>query len=120
MDRPQLPTEPSPHRDIGPYESAEQARAQLNATVYGIPAGHAAPGFAGELTLMEALSLAGIEVSGWEDTQRQDIVRALSPEAAQVIARLDPPRSCRRPGPRLTPPLRDPWRVISGAATPWR
>ena len=89
MDRQLLPqddTEPSPLRDLGPYLSADQARAQLTATTYGIPADHAAPGFHGELVLAEALMMTGVQVTGWEDIQRQEIVRTLSPETVQVIA----------------------------------
>lgn len=89
MDRQLLPqdvTDPSPVRDIGPYLSADQARAQLTATTYGIPAASAAPGFHGELVLAEALMLAGVQVTGWEDVQRQEIVHTLSPETVQVIA----------------------------------
>lgn len=73
-------------RDIGPYESIEQARAQIAATTHGIPATDSARGFIGELVLMEALLLAGVQISAWEDVVRQEVVAALSPEAAQVIA----------------------------------
>src|SRR5689334_14607722 len=79
-------SEPTWRRDVGPYESAEQARAQVAATTYGIPAAAAAPGFAGEMVLMEALLLAGVQVAGWEDTVRADLVRMIAPETAQVIA----------------------------------
>lgn len=77
--------EPSAIRDVGPYESIEQARAQLDAVLHGIP-GMDAPGAAGEVVVTEALLLAGVQISGWEDVQRREIMRAVSPEDAQVIA----------------------------------
>lgn len=78
--------EPSPRRDVGPYQSQEQARAQVAASTFGIPAALAAPGFAAELVLTEALMMGGVQVSGWEDIQRQEIIQRLDPETAQVIA----------------------------------
>lgn len=80
------PTEPSPFYDPGPYESAEQARAQVAASTHGIPATQVAPAFAGELVLMEALLRAGVRVSPWEGSVRDEIIRTMGPAAAQVIA----------------------------------
>jgi hypothetical protein len=95
--------EPSAVRDVGPYESAAQARTQLAATTYGIPAANASPGFASELVLMEALTMGGVPVSGWEDVQRGEIIRALDPEMVQVIAgwilRAHLAGAAREPGP---------------------
>src|SRR5205085_9874413 len=80
------PDEPTRGRDVGPYESREQAAAQVQAVTFGVPGTGQAPGFAGELVLMEALMLGGVQVSGWEDVQRQEIVRTLDPEVVQVLA----------------------------------
>jgi hypothetical protein len=78
--------EPSPIRNVGPFESADEAHAQASAATYGIPSGDAVPGFAGELILMEALMLGGVQVSAYEDIERATLVRMISPEVAQVIA----------------------------------
>lgn len=80
--------EPSPFLDPGPYLSKEQAADQVAAVLHGIPGATdgSAPGFAGELVLMEALLRADVEVGGWEDVARQEIVRILPVEVVQVIA----------------------------------
>ena len=78
--------EPTAIRDNGPYRSADQARAQIDATLHGIPEAHTAPGFAGELILMNALLMTGVQISSWEDVQRQSILAAVPTEAVQVIA----------------------------------
>jgi hypothetical protein len=78
--------EPSPIRNVGPFESADEARAQVEANMFAIPQAHTAPGFAGELVLMESLMMAGVQVSAYEDVERATLVRMISPEVAQVIA----------------------------------
>ena len=78
--------EPTPVRDVGPYKSREQASAQFQALTFDIPPARQAPGFASELVLMEALLISGVQVSGWEDVQRQEIIRALNDETVQMIA----------------------------------
>ena len=81
-----MSTEPSPIMDPGPYLSREQAGTQVAAILYGIPDHLTAPGFAGELILMDALHKAGVQVGGWEDVARQEITSKLDPEVIQVIA----------------------------------
>lgn len=85
MTVPDSASEPTWQRDLGPYESVEQARAQVEAVTYGLP-GEWAPGAKGELVLMEALTMAGVQVSAYEDVERDTLVRMVSPEVAQVIA----------------------------------
>lgn len=80
-----MTTEPSPYRDPGPYQSTKQALQQATAILHDITQLQA-PGAAGELLLMEALTLTGVQVSGWEDVQRLDLVRALPLETVQTIA----------------------------------
>ncbi|WP_433304784.1 hypothetical protein ACQP2F_16235 [Actinoplanes sp. CA-030573] len=78
--------EPAGRRDLGPYQSADQARAQLTAIIQAIPAAERDLSVAGEVVLVEALLLVGVTMSGWEDAVRQRIVHSLPPEAAQVVA----------------------------------
>lgn len=57
--------EPTPIRDNGPYESAEQAQAQFLAQSFGIP--DPRDGSLANLVVREACLLTGVEVSGFEE-----------------------------------------------------
>jgi hypothetical protein len=82
-----MTSEPTPIRDNGPYRDHAQARAQFAATAYGIPAGDTAQLSAvAALLLAEALLLAGVQTTQYEDQHRDTIARQLDPETAQVIA----------------------------------
>jgi hypothetical protein len=73
-------SEPSPHRDVGPFTSSEQALAQYNAQLHGI-ADHVVLG--GLLVLMEACLLTGLP----EPTQyEREALAATPPQTAVVLA----------------------------------
>ncbi|WP_433304574.1 hypothetical protein ACQP2F_15465 [Actinoplanes sp. CA-030573] len=74
------------HRDAGPYESVEQALAQLMAMMHEISFFDRAQEIVGELVLIEALLLRRVSISEWEQVVLSEITRTLPPEAAQVIA----------------------------------
>ncbi len=79
-------TEPSPHRDLGPYESRAQVAAQVAAQLHGIP--DPGPGGRAALLLAEAFALAGIAptFTEYERAQAADIARTVGPIGAQQIA----------------------------------
>lgn len=72
----------NPIRDNGPYESAEQARAQVDAALYGIPDKSQYTG----LVLLEALAVTRVQHSDYEHQQISEIAHRLPPELVQVIA----------------------------------
>jgi len=81
------PGEPTPVRDNGPYLEDGQARAQFDAVAFGIPTpttGHLAG--VSSLVLGEALLLTGVQVSPFEQDQRDALARQLDPQTVQVIA----------------------------------
>ena len=79
--------EPTPLRDNGPYRDRAQARAQYDATAYGIPTTSTAELAAmSEVTLTEALLLAGVQPSRFEAEVRAALTRQLDPDEIQVIA----------------------------------
>lgn len=87
-------TEPSPNYDPGPYYTPEQARAQADAILHGIPIPETEPAMAGQLLLTDALIRAGITVTpthvmvgtAWEAETKQTIAATLPIEAVQLIA----------------------------------
>lgn len=78
--------EPTPYRDLGPYESRGQVLAQIHAQLHGIP--DPGPGGRAALLLAEAFVLAGIAdtLTDYERAQATDIARVVGPVAAQQIA----------------------------------
>ncbi|MDG4756202.1 MULTISPECIES: hypothetical protein [Micromonospora] len=79
--------EPSPLRDNGPYTSHEQTRSQFAAVAYGIPT-RTSDDLTGisALVLAEALLIAGVDTSDYEQAALAAIARQLDPEMVQVIA----------------------------------
>jgi hypothetical protein len=81
------PVEPTPVRDIGPYHGPAQARAQYDATAFGIPTPsteHLAA--VSSMVLAEALLLTGVEATDYEGAERDALARQLDPQTVQVIA----------------------------------
>jgi hypothetical protein len=81
-------SEPTPIRDNGPYESADQAREQWGAVTFGIPR---AEGPAGEaalsgVVLSEALMIAGVQPSEYERDALAELAGSVCPAVAQVVA----------------------------------
>ena len=81
----QLP-EPSPVRDNGPYLTDEQARAQWEATRYGMPTPSVRYGKAWTAEVItEALLGTGVEVSDNERAHIMQLGETMSPETCQII-----------------------------------
>lgn len=80
-------TEPTPVRDNGPYATAEQSRAQFEATTYGIPVrtGRDVAELAA-MTVREALMMTGVELTDYERAEVDGLAAVVGPETCQVIA----------------------------------
>lgn len=76
-------------RDNGPYRDELQARDQFDAAVFGMPTGRD-DGRGGDwramMVLREALMLAGVETTPYEDQVAETISGACDPQITQVIA----------------------------------
>lgn len=74
--------EPTPMRDNGPYASIGQVRQQVSNVIFGMPPGLDLPA----MLIREALMIAGVDLSEFEEEFAQQAGLMMTAEQAQVIA----------------------------------